>query len=359
MNNSLVNAKLNESEYLENYDDFNESNPTIVAEERHWEKMFHLLVEFKGTHGHCLGPLNHTENIFLWKWIEGQRKDQHTLDAERKKRLDELGFVWTNYDITWEKNYLNLCKFKNNTGHCNVPCRYKDNLILGSWVLVQRTRKGSLRADRKKKLDNIGFIWDSYGKLWEDNFLKLIDFKNKYGHCNVTKTLSDDHSLALWVCNQRAKSKTLSNERKNKLNKLGFDWDVFDTAWEIKFTKLIEFKNKNGNFIIIKSTDSEFSAWLTKQRKNRFKLSSGKRKKLDAINFNWEPRLQGWEKVFQRLLIFKHFHGHCEVSRNFSDAILANWVHKQRNTKINLDTIRIQKLDEIEFTWSCIEKKVA
>ena len=78
MNNSCKNTKLKASEAI----------PVLSPDEKHWEKMFQMLVEFKNIDGHCLGPLNHTENIFLWKWIEGQRKNRHTLEPDRKKRLD-------------------------------------------------------------------------------------------------------------------------------------------------------------------------------------------------------------------------------------------------------------------------------
>ncbi|MBC7539672.1 MAG: helicase associated domain-containing protein [Bacteriovorax sp.] len=37
----------------------------ISHAEEYWERLFQDLVEFKKTHGHCLGPFDHRENIFL------------------------------------------------------------------------------------------------------------------------------------------------------------------------------------------------------------------------------------------------------------------------------------------------------
>lgn len=425
MNNTSLNTKVNEPEYLLASDDSNESDQILSQEEKHWEKMFQMLDEFKNTHGHCLGHLNSRENIFLWKWIEDQRKNCYTLPADRKKRLDDIGFAWTRQDISWESNFLKIIEykhkhghcsipqsykpdpsfvswahrqkitkktmkayrkekltsigfvwgispelkweesflklvdFKKNHGHCNVPNRYKSHLFLARWISTQRTKKSSLSCERKKRLDDLGFTWDPYDKLWEVNFLKLIKFKNKNGHCNVPRRFIDDPSLSIWVGNQRGKKEILSNERKNRLNDLGFDWVVFDTAWETNYRKLLEFKTKYGNFIISHSIDSPLSVWATDQRSSRKNLSPDKIKKLNDINFDWKPRSQRWEKNFQNLLVFRHTYGHCEVPRNFQDTNLSNWVHNQRRRKKSIEADRIHKLDGVGFTWSCLDKKAA
>ena len=50
---------------------------------------------------------------------------------------------------------------------CDVPERYEDK-SLGEWVKYQRKRKATLREDQIKRLDELGFNWDSVKKIKAD-----------------------------------------------------------------------------------------------------------------------------------------------------------------------------------------------
>ena len=55
-----------------------------------------------------------------------------------------------------------LVKFKEINGHCCVPVSAKiGDFNLGIWVTTQRKAKAKMGSQRKKKLDDIGFIWDA------------------------------------------------------------------------------------------------------------------------------------------------------------------------------------------------------
>ena len=84
------------------------------------------------------------------------------LEAEQIRRLDEMGFDWNPHDAAWETNYVALCSFKKENGHCNVPQSFS---TLGRWVSKQRQRRrnGQLSASKTKRLDDIGFIWELRG----------------------------------------------------------------------------------------------------------------------------------------------------------------------------------------------------
>jgi hypothetical protein len=60
-----------------------------------WEKGFVALTTFKAREGHCSVPQGHIENGFkLGMWINSQRTNRSKMNAERRKRLDEIGIAW-------------------------------------------------------------------------------------------------------------------------------------------------------------------------------------------------------------------------------------------------------------------------
>ena len=85
-----------------------------------------------------------------------------------KKRLDELGFVWDPLDVDWENAFAVLVKFKEREGHCHVPKSHGEgDYNLGRWVSFQRTLFDTMYPDRRKRLDELGFIWDAAS--WKRN----------------------------------------------------------------------------------------------------------------------------------------------------------------------------------------------
>ena len=64
-------------------------------------------------------------------------------------------------DNGWKEKFNELCEFKREHGHTNVPTGYKENPSLAVWVMNQRQtyKKGLMKEERIKKLENIGFKW--------------------------------------------------------------------------------------------------------------------------------------------------------------------------------------------------------
>jgi Helicase associated domain/Homing endonuclease associated repeat len=135
-------------------------------------------------------------------------------------------------DGKWEMHYLELKEFKKKYGHCHVP-RSKKYLPLGAWCNQQRILKkysqGKYQPERESKLNDIGFKWSLLDLKWEKWFERLKKFREKYGHCNVTKDKGlNNEILANWVRTQRiyykGKHHFLTAGRIKKLNSIGFLW---------------------------------------------------------------------------------------------------------------------------------------
>jgi hypothetical protein len=245
-----------------------------------WDEWFGVLLRFKAREGHCNVPARHIEAEYrLGSWVNLQRTSLHRISEKRRSRLDAIGFVWDARDDAWDEGLAALAAFKKREGHCDVQqTHFEGTFNLGQWVSLQRARKELMFAERKRRLDEIGFIWNALDSGWEDGFAQLMafkaqghshrrndnpwdlgryaaqeqgdyvfrtekatrrgwhylgsarksvggriccireQFKAREGHCNVPRPhVEGDLRLGQWVSVQRNNSATMSTERKQRL----------------------------------------------------------------------------------------------------------------------------------------------
>jgi len=126
----------------------------------------------------------------------------------------------------WEQGFAALSKFRRRHGHCCPPQDHMEGKFkLGSWVISQRYRQDDLSAQRKKRFDRIGFVWNWRDFAWERGFAALLKFKRREGHCRVPlQHREGKYKLGSWVGVQRRKKNVMSPKRRARLNKIGFIW---------------------------------------------------------------------------------------------------------------------------------------
>ena len=197
-----------------------------------WERMFDELSKFRKKYKHCDVPTKWSENVKLGRWVSHQRNmaGKGLLSDDRYNRLKQLGFVFHMHNISWEKHYKRLIDFRNDQGHCNVPEQWTNYGGLGGWVHSQRTRwkRGKLETERIERLEKAGFVWERHNEAWEQKFEKLIQFKNKEGHCDVPPGWTEFPKLAEWTYQQRKHKKNgkMPPERIKRMEDLGFKWTL-------------------------------------------------------------------------------------------------------------------------------------
>ena len=100
--------------------------------------------------------------LAAWVWRQRHARKANRLEQGHIEQLDKLGFVWDCLEYQWESKYSALVKFRKEYGHCRVSTLSKTHAALGNWVRTQRLRKkqGKLSAERIRRLDMLGFIWD-------------------------------------------------------------------------------------------------------------------------------------------------------------------------------------------------------
>ena len=115
---------------------------------------------------------------------------------------------------------------------------------------TQRTKKETMSEERRKRLDSIGFTWkvrEAHIPVdWEIRFQQLVDYKRVHGNCNVPIKYNANPQLGNWVRQQRTKKETMSEEKRKRLNSIGFTWKVREAHipvdWEIRFQQLVDYK---------------------------------------------------------------------------------------------------------------------
>ena len=328
-----------------------------------WEQGFAELVAYKNKYGDCLVSKNFRlkSDYQLNNWVTNQRVTKDSLSSDKVKRLDELEFVWDVKEYFWERGFEELVNYKNEHGNCIVDNLFKtqSSYQLGSWVGAQRTNK-QLSSGCVKRLDELGFIWDERQRRWDQGLEELIDFKNHNGNCSVNanfKTKSG-YNLGNWVGSQRSKKSSLSLDKLQRLNELGFVWDQRQQLWEQGFEELVAYKYKYGDCIVLNGFKAqagyELGNWVKWQRAKRSSLSLDKIKRLDELGFVWDPREQLWEQGFEQLAEYKKQHGNCEVKSRFVSLdgyALGSWVSVVRKSKEALSSDRFKRLDELGFVW--------
>lgn len=256
----------------------------------------------------------------------------------------------------WDEKYGELCYYKHQYGHTNVPQRWSGNISLASWVNSQRTIKarGVLPLTRKQKLDSLGFDWDPRITMWENMYVQLVAFKNTFGNCLVPNKWKTNLKLGTWVGVQRWRSEALSEDRRKRLNDLGFEWDPKTAEWNRMFNQLVNYKTKHGNCLIPRGgKHSKLSLWVLHVRHSKTHLLPTQIEKLNELEFDWNPYATVWEQKFKALAEYKKIYGNCLVPQQYkNDPKLGTWVGTLRWRRDRLSPEQVARLNSLGFEWN-------
>ncbi|MBM4127789.1 MAG: hypothetical protein FJ247_10640 [Nitrospira sp.] len=260
-----------------------------------WDEWYGRLKVFHQREGHCRVPAQHCEEGYrLGTWVSAQRYNKATILPNRRAQLDALGFLWDVLDAQWDEGFGFLEKYYQREGHCRVPARYRDPVTgyrLGIWVGRQRNAQATMSPDRRAQLDTLGFVWDALAADWEEGFSYLQRFHQREGHCRVPKRHREEgYRLGQWVGVQRKSKETMLPERRQRLDALGFMWDVLDAQWQEGFFYFQRFHQREGHCRVPERHHEEgywLGGWVRNQRVKKDQLPLERRQRLDVLGFVW------------------------------------------------------------------------
>lgn len=341
---------------------------------RRWEQMFNELLQFKDQRFRVTSR----ENKPLMEWAQRQRRlhREGQLASNLEARLNALGFPWTsNPNKTWEEMFAELAAHQKASGSCDFKNSQPSNRSLKHWCTTQRKLKaaGELARGKVVALNSLGFSWGlshilqppggqkvpSGSSAWNAMFKQLIDYYKIHGDFNVPQVWSANRLLGRWVASQRSawRQKQLPDERKRRLEAVGFDWRVHDSTWEKAFElarPCFAARQRDG---AERAIPRKLRRWMITQRLQRKsgKLGAEREKRLSEAGFDWEPHQSSWLRFYAQLEEYHRAHGHCRVPADWREnRTLAHWVTTQRAARKEgkLSAERTEALDRLGFAWS-------
>lgn len=196
-------------------------------------------------------------------------------------------------------------------------------------------------------------------KSWEERFQLLVEYKNKHGTTRVPQL---EVPLGPWVNKQRAKYKahTLSRNRYQRLNSIGFEWNIQSSIWMEMYNQLCSYQTQHNGSTHIPTSCEEYKSlrnWVYKQRRSYSMgtLSVERINLLNKIKFKLPQRTGlDWMEMFERLVVYQKKHNSTRVPINFKDRQLARWVQKQR--KECRKEYHTELLNSIGFEWNPLKE---
>eukprot|EP00956_Cyclotella_meneghiniana_P002670 scaffold3158_cov47-Cyclotella_meneghiniana.AAC.5 len=212
-------------------------------------------------------------------------------------------------------------------------------------------------------------------KVWENKFNVLKQYKEKYGECGIPYT---DPDLGEWMTYHRqlkadADNTTtssssllhpLTQSRLAKLDEIGFEWTT--PVWDRRLQELTDYVNQHGHTDVPIQHPTGLGVWMINQKFNLKDMSPQRIAALDSINFIWNHNRKKrnnkmWDVRYSELCLYVDKHGSANVPTTAgAHSKLSKWVGKQREEykkfvnkqSSQLDRHRIERLNEIGFTWS-------
>lgn len=190
----------------------------------------------------------------------------------------------------WNTRFKQLKKFYEKNNHTNISARYKKNKSLGTWVVRQRVIKNSLSKEQIDALNSINFVWNPRETSWDKNYKKLQDFKAQNGHTNVPVNFDEDLVFGRWVQKQRRIKNSLSDQKLELLNDLGFIWDGNEYVWYNNYETLHTFIQEHKRMPSYKENLKLYN-WMNQQKikYNNLRLDDKKIALLKEIGVVFKP----------------------------------------------------------------------
>lgn len=266
-----------------------------------WKKRFALLERCKDEHGNTNVPHNfEMDGVSLGEWLKCQKSlhRRGELLTERASLLESIGVTWSKPRTTWEDALVILSAYKHENGDVNAPDGfiYRD-LQLGTWLQTQRRerRLGKISSDRIARLDALGMVWNFNETDWERNFALVVEYAKMHGTANVPEGIGLPHlGLGHWASYQRTlkRSGMLSSERQEKLEAVGFSWNLLDEVWDRNLTLLATWAEEHETVSVPWAFVTVEGVWLGSWFKKQLgharagTLSSERMEKLTTLGFN-------------------------------------------------------------------------
>ena len=208
-----------------------------------WQRGLESAQKYHDAHGNLMVPGKYTDpdGYPLGQWIIKTRQQRlnDRLKEERIAQLDEIGMVWSVFDVKWEKAFAVAVTYYEQNGNLNMPRSYVTAAgeKLGCWVANQQWayQKGKLSDDQIMRLERIGMYWGNRNdRQWNEGYQEAKHYFDAHSDLNVPADYVSPggYNLGNWVKRQRYTRQNpekscavLTEERIAKLDAIGMRWE--------------------------------------------------------------------------------------------------------------------------------------
>ncbi|MDD3416417.1 MAG: Helicase associated domain protein [Lachnospiraceae bacterium] len=187
--------------------------------------------------------------------------------------------------------------------------------------------------DLAKTLEDIR---DTFEQSWDYNFETLQRFVREQKRFPIRREIAESVHLGDWCSVQRAQYKkgVLQAERIERLQEIGFLWDVHEDAWNANYTALSDYVRENG--ALPRSCDDRtLYIWLNAQKSSQKAglLQEEHEKQLVnlGVSFDSSYSEERWNQNYAALQHFLLEHGREPQHAEMQDGLRVGiWLPEQR-----------------------------
>ena len=232
----------------------------------------------------------------------------------------------------WEYGLKCFDKYvREHNGDVLVPLKYRDEdgFLLGNWVSNNRSdfKSEKLSVDKIDELNRKGFVWDVLQYNSDNNMKALEQYKEREGDClvpgnHVEVVNGINVNLGIWckdirsAKNEKSRRKKITKEMENKLDQLGFVWNVHKYNYANGLVALKQYCEREGNCLvpgnhveIIKNgTRVNLGIWVknirgAKEGRNGWLLLPEQIQELEQLGFVFNQHKYSFEKQVKKVYL--------------------------------------------------------
>lgn len=157
---------------------------------------------------------------------------------------------------------------------------------------------------------------------WSTYMDELREYVAHHGDANVPVT---HPRIGAWIERQRTQYRlrksgqrsSMSDERMDQLNSVGFVWNTHQQTWEQHYEDLVAYYEKHGHSLVPNLNGSALGRWVHAQRRQYqmlmdFQPSSMTDYRLILLNkldFIWDAHEAAWMEHYKDLCYYRECHG--------------------------------------------------
>ncbi|CAK4718407.1 hypothetical protein LEN26_016231 [Aphanomyces euteiches] len=263
--------------------------------------------------------------------------------------------------IPWSTKVAALQHFKQAFGHLNVPQSFQfggewpehfQHVHLGSIVnrLRAAKREKLLTPEQEAELASMGF--DMMVRIsWSDKILALNTFREIFGHVNVPIAFEIPQEDARWpskihgmklgnvVKSLRFRHSSLSKQRRDALDAIGFVWSSWESSWHKRFQALSTYRSIHGDlhvpsYFVVPENDElwpkdfwgmKLHVVVQNMRYRSHRLTFEQINALNEIGFVWDNVDHSFETRANAWKLYESKHGTKDVPYEFVVPSGASW----------------------------------